>query len=81
MFIGCYEISIDVIVKHVQHVGIVWNFCQPWGNFYVFQCLGTQKKLLGLGLRGGISIQADIMNKHQSSRFVILYTAVYFPFH
>ena len=29
MFSGCSEISITVIVKHVQHIGIVSAFCPP----------------------------------------------------
>ena len=29
MFVGCSEISIGVIVKNVQHVGIARAFCPP----------------------------------------------------
>ena len=29
MFSDCSEISITVIVKHVQHIGIVSAFCPP----------------------------------------------------
>ena len=49
LFKGCFEISISVIVKHVQSIGIIRAFCLP----------GGQKKLLGCGLLGGISTQAD----------------------
>ena len=45
----CFEIDISVIVKHVQSIGIIRAFCLP----------GGQKKLLGCGLLGGISTQAD----------------------
>ena len=31
MFVGCSEIGINVIVKHVQHIGIIWAFCLPGG--------------------------------------------------
>ena len=67
MFVGCSEISTSVIVKHKQHIGIIRAFCLPgWGgggqeglSFSV--PVGTEK-LLGLGLLGGISTQADTMN-------------------
>ena len=29
MFVGCSEISISVIVKNVQHIGIARAFCPP----------------------------------------------------
>ena len=29
MFVVCSEISISVIVKHVQHIGIIRVFCLP----------------------------------------------------
>ena len=29
MFLGCSEISISVIVKHEQHIGIIMVFCPP----------------------------------------------------
>ena len=35
MFVVCSEISISVIVKHVQHIGIIRVFCLPgmgWGG-------------------------------------------------
>ena len=52
MYIGCSEISISVIVKHVRHEGLI-KFFRAWGS--------GQKKLLGCGLLGGISTQADTM--------------------
>ena len=29
MLVGCPEISINVTVKHMQHVGIIKAFCLP----------------------------------------------------
>ena len=52
MFVGCSEISISVIVKHVDHIRSIRAFGLP----------GGQKKLLGCGLLRGISIQAGTMN-------------------
>ena len=48
MFVGCSEIGISIIVKHVQHVGIIRAFCLPGGLVKFFQCLGRQKKTAGL---------------------------------
>ena len=55
MFVGYFEISISVTVKHVQSIGNIraFSFFLPGGTCYDFQCLGRQKKLLGCGLRGG----------------------------
>ena len=47
MFVGCFEISISVISKHVQSIGCIINIFSAWGG---------QKKLLGCGLPGGGSI-------------------------
>ena len=65
MFAGRPEISINVIVKHKQHVGIIWPSCLPRGTCSFFQCLGGEKKLLGCGLLGEISTQADTMARSQ----------------
>ena len=32
LFKGCFEISISVIVKHVQSIGIIRAFCLPGGT-------------------------------------------------
>ena len=53
MFVGCSEISISVIVKHVQHIGIIRAFCLPGETCQVFQCPGRQKNLLDCGLLVG----------------------------
>ena len=56
MFIGCSEISIYVIVKHVQQ-GIVRVFLSAWGDFLSLLVLGRHKKLLGCDLLVGVSSQ------------------------
>ena len=53
MVVGCSEINIGVIVKHVQQIGIIRAFCVPGTTHYVFQYLGEQKKLLSCGLLVG----------------------------
>ena len=32
MCVGCFEISISVVVKHVQCIGIIRAFCLPGGT-------------------------------------------------
>ena len=53
MFVGCSEISISVIVKHVQHMGIVRAFVSLGGIDKFFSAWGGHKKMLGCGLLGG----------------------------
>ena len=60
MFVSCSEISKSVTVKHMQHVGIIRAFCLPAG-LAVFQCLGGQKKNVGLWFARGVSTQDDTM--------------------
>ena len=43
MFVGCSEINIVVIVKHVQNIEIVRAFYLPGGACSVFQSGGTEK--------------------------------------
>ena len=64
MFVGFSKSGISVIVKLVQHVGIIRTFFLPGGTSQIFKCLRRQIKLLGCGLPGGgaISTQADTMN-------------------
>ena len=61
MFVGCFEISISVIVKQVKSIGIIRAFCLPGGLVKSFSDWGGQKELLDCGLLGGISTQADTM--------------------
>ena len=53
MFVGCFEVSISVIVKHVRDVGIIRAFCLPGGTYSVFHCLGGQKKNAGFWFAKG----------------------------
>ena len=55
MFVGCFEISVNVVFKRVQSIGIIRAFCLPGETF---QCMGDKKLL---GLLGGINTQADTM--------------------
>ena len=52
MFPGGSEIIISVIVKHVQHVGIIRVFCLPGVTYYNFQYLGD-RKIAGLWFTRG----------------------------
>ena len=44
----CISLSISVIVKHVQHIGIIGAFCLPGGTCYVFSVPGATEKITGL---------------------------------
>ena len=74
MFAGCFQISISAIVnKHVQNIGIIRVFCLPrWRHLLLFSVPGGQKNLLGCGLLGGSSTQADTMYRHMSTFKVLL---------
>ena len=61
MFVGCSEIGMIVIVKHIN-TGIIRVFNFPERTCSVFQCLRGQKKLLDCGLLMGIRTQADTMH-------------------
>ena len=66
VFVGCSEISISVIAKHVQDVGIIRAFFYLGG---LFQCLGGHKKLLGYGLLEGIitpRLTLELINLYQT---------------
>ena len=47
MFVGCSEISVNVIVKHKQHVGIIWPFV-CLGGLVHFSVLQEREKNAGL---------------------------------
>ena len=53
MFVDCPVISIGVIVKHVQHIGIIRAFFSVWGDLFSFSVPGLIKKLLDSGLLEG----------------------------
>ena len=61
MFAGCSEISLNVIVKHVENNGIIRALCLFGGLVKFFQCLGGEKTLLDCNLLRGISTLADTM--------------------
>ena len=50
MFADCSEISINVIVKHLQHVGIIWTCSLPGMGLLSFSVPGGTEKLRGCGL-------------------------------
>ena len=59
MLVSCSEISISVIVKYVQHIGIIRAFCLPEGELLSFSVPGGTEKnpdvavCWGEGGRGG----------------------------
>ena len=72
MFVGCSEISISVIVKHVQNIGIISRLFVFLGGLSKFSVPKAMEKIAGLlvclgwyvrggGIGAGISIQAETM--------------------
>ena len=61
MFVGCSEISIKVIVKHVQHVGIIWACSQPWVDLSRFSVPEWTEKIAVLRFARDISTLANTM--------------------
>ena len=53
MFAGCSEISISVIVKHEQHIGIIRVICLPGGLILSFSVPGGTEKIAGLWFARG----------------------------
>ena len=47
MLVGCCEISIHVIVKHVKHIGMIRALCLSEGIFS-FSMPGGDRKIAGL---------------------------------
>ena len=45
MFADCSEISISVIVKHVQHGGIIIAFLSAWGDLLSFPAPWGREKI------------------------------------
>ena len=53
MLVSCSEINISVIVKYVQHIGIIRAFCLPEGDLLSFSAPGgTEKSPDGLRFAG-----------------------------
>ena len=54
MFVGCSEISISVIVKHLQH-GIIRGFfsVEGWGDLLHFSVPGGTENIAGLWVARG----------------------------
>ena len=61
MFVGCSEISIKVIVKHVQHVGIIWACSQSWADLSRFSVPEWTEKIAVLWFARDISTLANTM--------------------
>ena len=53
MLVSCSEINVSVIVKYVQHIGIIRAFCLPEGDLLSFSVPGgTENKPAGLWFAG-----------------------------
>ena len=61
MFLGCSEISINVIAKHVQHVGIILAYSLPWADLLSFSAPEGTEKIAGLWFAMNISTRDDTM--------------------
>ena len=48
MFVGCFEISVSVIAKHVQNIAIIRAFCLPWGYLSRFLVPAGTEEIAGL---------------------------------
>ena len=56
---GCSEISMNIIVKYVQHVGIIWTFCLLWGELLIFSVReGDWKNYWVVVCKGVVNTQA-----------------------
>ena len=77
MFVNCSEISINVIVKHVQHVEIIWSCSSPWDGliFKFFSAWGIEKiagwigGLAGLLWRSIFGLNCDHLTSLKSKIF------------
>ena len=68
VFVGCFEISISVFVKHVQNTRIIRAFCLPEGDLLRFLVPGSTEEIAGLWFaRGGVITQADTMDQKSFS--------------
>ena len=56
MFVGCFEISVNVIAdKSVQSIGIIRAFYLPGGDLLRFLVPGGTEEIAGLWFARGIS--------------------------
>ena len=53
MFLGCCEVSISVIAKHMQNIGIIRAFCLPEGGLVKFLSAWVTEKIAGLWFARG----------------------------
>ena len=56
MFVGCFEISLSVIVnEHVQSIGTIRAFCLPGRDLLRFSVPGGTEEIAGMWFaRGGL---------------------------
>ena len=54
VFVSCSEIIIYVIVKHLQHVGIIWACSLPGVYLLSFSVPGRTEKIAGLWFARGV---------------------------
>ena len=54
MFVGCSEISVSVIVKHMQNTGIIRTFCLPGGRVKLSSAYGDRKHCWVVGCGCGL---------------------------
>ena len=69
MFVGSSEISIGVIVKHVQHIGII-RALFAWGDLLYFSVAEGTVKIAGLWFPSGDQYPGwhfEDVNKPQTS--------------
>ena len=59
MFVGCLELSINITVKHVQHVGVILNCSLPRVDLLSFLVPEGTKKFAWLWFATNISTQTD----------------------
>ena len=61
MFVAYSEIFINVTVKRVQHVGIIWACSLPWADLLNFSVLEGTEKIAGFWFTRNISSLANTM--------------------
>ena len=78
MFVGCFEISTIVIVKHAQSIGIIRAFCLPvcLADLLRFSVPWGAEEIAGLQFAGGggVSAQVDTMSTRSA---IYIYICIY----